>query len=192
MTTFGTKLGQIVSSANGVVVFRQDVVQPGLVLHEVLHAGPVLQRPLHVGDQAGEWVALSFAPDQHLLDQGEHPLLIEVAVPQIGILPGTNVRAARAARRGRVDARRLQPPSVFGAVPGINDVVALVAVVETFLDEGQENVVLLVLAVEEGTDMAGAVENRPGQVYRLVVASMIPPQQRARNQSRDELTQYDC
>lgn len=58
---FGTEPGQIVSSAHGVVVLGQDVIEPGFVLHDVLNAGPVLQRPLHVRHQPGQREALSLA-----------------------------------------------------------------------------------------------------------------------------------
>src|SRR5438270_13821950 len=50
-----------------------------------------------------------------------------------------------------------------------------VAVVETLLDEGEEHPVLLLLAVEEGTDMPGAVEDRTRQPYLLCLAHRASP-----------------
>jgi hypothetical protein len=57
----GPKLGQIVGSAHCVVVLGEDVVQAGFVLHDVLDTGTILERPLHIGDQAGEHKPLGFA-----------------------------------------------------------------------------------------------------------------------------------
>jgi hypothetical protein len=43
------KLGEIVCSYNCIIVLRQDIVQPGLVLDQVIDPWSILQGPLHVG-----------------------------------------------------------------------------------------------------------------------------------------------
>ena len=47
---FCTKLVQIVGSTHRVVVFGQDVIEPRFVFDDVVDAGSILERPLHVGD----------------------------------------------------------------------------------------------------------------------------------------------
>ncbi len=47
----GSKLEQIVRSANGVVVAGQNEVQSSFVLHDVIDAGAVFQCPFHIGNQ---------------------------------------------------------------------------------------------------------------------------------------------
>jgi hypothetical protein len=64
----GTEPGHIVSSADGIVVLGQDVIQPSLVLHNVVDAGPIFQRPLHVRHQPGQGEAAGRSTGQHLFD----------------------------------------------------------------------------------------------------------------------------
>ncbi len=44
------KLGEIVDSYDRVLIPRQDIVQSRLVLHQVVDARPIFERPFHVGD----------------------------------------------------------------------------------------------------------------------------------------------
>jgi len=53
-----TKLVQIVCSADGIIVLREDVVEPCLVLDDIVYTRPVFQRPLHVGDKPRQGKAL--------------------------------------------------------------------------------------------------------------------------------------
>src|SRR3990172_12607637 len=52
------KLGGVVCSNDGVLVPWKQVVELRLVLDEIVDARPVLERPLHVRDQAREGEAL--------------------------------------------------------------------------------------------------------------------------------------
>src|SRR5438094_8969725 len=81
------KLGEIVRSYDRVLIPRQYVVQPCLVLHEIINAWAVFQSPFHVGDEASQRASLLSTELEHLLDQSKHPVLIEVAIPQICISP---------------------------------------------------------------------------------------------------------
>jgi len=58
VTTLAPNLARSYSHMTGVRVARQDVVQARLVLDQVVHPRPVLERPLHVRDQACEREAL--------------------------------------------------------------------------------------------------------------------------------------
>src|SRR2546425_6700752 len=65
-----------------------------------------------MGDQPSQREALLSAALQHLLDQGKHPILIEVAIPQIGISPVAQLELPIFFCRGHIDVGRLQPPAV--------------------------------------------------------------------------------
>ena len=45
------KLGEIVDSYNRVFVSRQQIVQSRLVLHKIIDARPIFERPVHVRNQ---------------------------------------------------------------------------------------------------------------------------------------------
>jgi len=53
----------------------------------VVDSGAIFERPFHVGDQPGPREPLLLALIQNLLDQGEHAILIEVTIAQIGVSP---------------------------------------------------------------------------------------------------------
>src|SRR5712671_6022016 len=55
---FPAKLGEMVRSSDRIAVPRQQVVQPRLVLEQVVDARAILQCPFHVGDQPGQWEML--------------------------------------------------------------------------------------------------------------------------------------
>src|SRR5260370_30566755 len=98
-----------------------------------------------------------------------------MSVSQVGILPAPNYQLPLALGSGHVDARFLQVTQVLRAVPWIDDVEGPVALREALLDEGEKHSVLLFFAVEEGTDMPGAVEDRTRQPYLLWVAHCMSP-----------------
>ena len=66
------KLGEIVRSYDRVLIPRQYVVQPCLVLHEIINAWAVFQSPFHVGDEASQRESLLSTELEDLLDH--HPL----------------------------------------------------------------------------------------------------------------------
>src|SRR6267143_195213 len=74
------KLGEIVDSYDRVLIARQNIVQSRLVLHQIVDARPIFERPFHVRDHPGAREPLLPAPVEDLLDQSEHPILIEVTI----------------------------------------------------------------------------------------------------------------
>ena len=64
------KLGEIVRSENWIRVLREDVVEAGLILHQIVDTRSVLERPLHVGHQSSQRKPLPLACGEHILDQG--------------------------------------------------------------------------------------------------------------------------
>src|SRR6185437_11599007 len=97
-------------------------------------------------------IALRLAALKHLLDQSEHAVLIEAAFAQIGFLPAFYFQLPFPLSRFHIDPGALEYPQMFGPVVGIDNVERLIASVETLRDIGQEYLVLLVFAVEEGAD----------------------------------------
>jgi len=143
------KLGEVVRSYHGVFVPGQDIVQPCLVLDEIINSGPILQGPFHMGKQASEREALPSAAFEHLLDQSQHPLLIEMAISQIRISPVAQLEATALFCRTHIDARRPQPPYVFLPQLRIDNMECLLTVIESLDNEWQQHPVLFVSAVKE-------------------------------------------
>jgi hypothetical protein len=81
------KLGEIVDSYDRVLISRQNIIQPRLVLHQVVDARSIFEGPFHVRDQPSEREPLLSAAVEDLLDQREHPVLIEVTIAQISASP---------------------------------------------------------------------------------------------------------
>ena len=75
------KLGEVVDSYHRVFIARQNVVQSCLVFNQIVNPGPVLKRPIHMRDKPCAHETLLPASVEDLLDQSEHPVLIEVTIP---------------------------------------------------------------------------------------------------------------
>ena len=147
------KLGEIVRSYDRVPIPRQYIVQPCLVLHEIINARTVFQSPFHVGDEASQRKSLPSPVLQHLLDQSQHPVLIEVAIPQICIGPVAQFELPALFCGGHIDGGRRQSAQVFLTELRIYDVEGLLAAGESLLDERKQHPILLVVAVEKRADM---------------------------------------
>jgi hypothetical protein len=153
------KLGEIICSDDRVWIPGQQIVQPRLLLHQVINPRPVFQGPFHMGDQTRErepW--LSTAP-QHLLDQRQHLILIEVAVAQIRVSPIAQLELAAPLGRRHIDTGGRQPAHVFLTQRGIDDMEGLLAARESFLDERQQHPILLVRTVKECADVTLRAEH---------------------------------
>jgi hypothetical protein len=148
------KLGEIVRSSDRVPVPRQQVVQPCFVLEQVIDARPILQRPFHVGDQAGQREVLLSTAFEDFLEESQHPVLIEVAVAQIGLEPGADLELSAPLRRVDIDPGRFQAAQMFGAQGWIHDVERFFATLESLFDEREHHPILLIRAVEEGAHVA--------------------------------------
>ena len=48
------KLGEIVQSYDRVLIARQQIIQPRLILHQVVDSRSIFEGPFHMGDQPGE------------------------------------------------------------------------------------------------------------------------------------------
>jgi hypothetical protein len=59
-----------------------------------------------MGDKASQWEALLSAALKHFLDQSKHPVLIEMAIPQLCIGPVAQLELAALYSRIHIDAGR--------------------------------------------------------------------------------------
>src|SRR5207253_11331218 len=84
---------------------------------------------------------------------------VEVPLLQGGVCPGPDLQLPLALGVGHVDAALLQAAQVLGAVARIDEMQGPVTLVETFFDEGHEHAVLLLLAIEESTDVPLAADD---------------------------------
>src|SRR5688500_5514301 len=81
------KLGEIICSYDRVFIPWQNIVQPRLILDQVINTRSVFQGPFHMGDQTSQRKPLLSPALKDLLDQSQHLVLIEVAFAQIRVSP---------------------------------------------------------------------------------------------------------
>jgi hypothetical protein len=129
-----SKPRQIVGANYRGAVFRHDVVETSTLLGEMFDAGFFFQYPSHVGDPAGVHVPFLFRISQSLFHQGDHRVLIKPTGAEVSVLPTTNLELPSHFGR-RVYAGSPESIHVFLSPPLINDVDALVALLEAFFDE---------------------------------------------------------
>jgi hypothetical protein len=98
-----------------------------------------------------------------ILDQRQHPVLIEAPLTQIRIFPPADFELPPAFGFFYGDARLSQSPTVFRPVVVLDNVERFITLLEPLFDEGEKHPVLIVLAVEKGTDMSGIAEGSSRQ-----------------------------
>src|SRR5260221_4858391 len=99
--------------------------------------GFFLQSPSHVGDPSGVDVPFLFRISQHLSHHGEHRVLIKPTGAELSVLPTANLELPSHFGR-RVYAGSPESTHVFVSPPLINDLEALVALLEAFFDERKQ------------------------------------------------------
>src|SRR4029079_17793356 len=139
-----------------VVVVGKNVIQPRFVRDDVANARPILERPLHVGDESGHRKFLAAALLENLLDQCEHRILVEDPFAEVGLLPAAYFKLLGVLSALRVDSRGRQSLNVAGALGWIDDMNRAVARGKAFTDEWKENLVKLFFVVKERTRMTAA------------------------------------
>src|ERR1051325_8140722 len=133
---------------------------------EVVHSRPVLERPFHVRDEACQRKSLPRTGLQHLLDQGEHPVLIEVPVAQVRLVPGGNLELALRFSGLHCNPGLRQLSAVGLSRHRVYDMECLFAAIEPFAHERLEHTKLFVEAVKERADVAKAIKRSAGKADR--------------------------
>src|SRR5579862_186478 len=83
----GAKLGAVVRSYHRIFIAWQHVIEAGFVFYEIVDPGHVFQRPLHMGHQPRNFIALLRPCLQYLFDEGQHSILREVPIAKVGLVP---------------------------------------------------------------------------------------------------------
>src|SRR5882724_427583 len=130
-----------------------------------------------MGDQPRQREALLSTALKDLLDQRQHPVLIEVAVAQIRVRPIAQLGLAARLCRGHIDAGGRQPPEVFLMQRGIDDMESLLAALESFPDEWRQHPILPVRAVKEGADVTVRAKHGAGEANRWCARTPRSPAQ---------------
>lgn len=94
-----------------------------------------------------------------------------MAVAQVGISPVAQLKAAALFCGQNINARSSQPVQVILAQLRIDDMEGLLAALKAFLDERQQDPILFVWAVKEGTDMTFCAEHGAGEPDWLVAVT---------------------
>src|SRR5439155_14072058 len=98
------KLGEIVDSYDRVLIARQNIIESRLVLHQIVDARPIFERPFHVRDQPGAREPLLSAAVEDVFDKSKHPVLIEVTIAKIRISPVAKLELTTRFRCVHIDA----------------------------------------------------------------------------------------
>jgi hypothetical protein len=106
-----------------------------------------------VSDQAGQPKAPLLRVFKHRWDQGEQPVLIEMAVSNIDLIPVLELELTVLLGVAHIDAGRLDTSHVVITLLGIDDVEGLLASLEALLNEGKQRPVLFLTGVKKGANM---------------------------------------
>src|SRR5205085_11838859 len=162
-----TKLGGVVNADDRISVPRHDVVHSGLELHHVVDPQPTLHWAGGVPDETGEREAPGHGTFEHLLDQGEHGILIEAAHAEKGLVPGAQFELATRLGGGHVDPLSLESPHIIRTLRGIDDMKGPLAALEALPNEGRHDQLLLIGAIEERADVTVLVQDASRELDRL-------------------------
>ena len=134
-----------------------------LILQQPLDTRPILERPLHVGHETGTGKAGAGAAFADAVDNLVRPIAVEGATTEMCISPLTHIEPPVRLRRRHVNAGRRKSLHVLRSPARINDVNGLFTGVQPVSDEGEQNPIVIVGAVEESTDMTVPAQSRPAQ-----------------------------
>src|SRR6185503_11644082 len=89
-----TESGEVIRTDDRIVVLGEHVVDPGLVLEQILDAHFVEERPFHVRHDPREPVARRRVRLEDLLYLMEHRVLLETIVAEVNLVPGPHLELA--------------------------------------------------------------------------------------------------
>src|SRR5690242_21637647 len=123
--------------------------------------------------QPSQGIAFGRSCGKHFLDQSQHPILVEVAIPQVSVLPAFHDQLSARLGSFGINACRVQAGEMVVDEIWIDDVKSLLATFDPFADEWQQNAVLLIRRMEEGANMALCTVCRIGKVDRMFYSSHL-------------------
>jgi hypothetical protein len=98
-----------------------------------------------------------------LVEYCDHAIRIEAAIRKVDVCVDADLELAALFRGRRIDSRRSQASEMVRTLMGVNNVSRLMATLEPIPYEWEQDPILFVVAVEEGTDVAGLAELGTGE-----------------------------
>src|SRR5579864_3492910 len=148
-----SKFREIVGADHGIVVAAPYIVHTRFELDEIVHMRSTLGRPFHVANDATERKSSLGIAARQLLENLQHPVLIEVTVTKICFGVGSKFELAAVLGGRRIDACRSQALQMTVMLPWIYHVDGLIAAFKAVLYEWKQRAVLFVVAVKKRTDV---------------------------------------
>src|SRR6266481_4925995 len=147
------KFREIVCADDSIVVSAPHIVHTRLELNKITNMRPALSRPFHVANDATERKSpLGIAAGQ-LLENLQHPVLIETAVTKIRFSVGPKLELPTLLGGRRINPYSSQTSQMIMMLRRIYDVNCLVATFEAVLYERKQHAILFVVAVKKRADM---------------------------------------
>src|SRR6266478_8815882 len=136
----------VVRTDHWIVVARQHVIQPRLVLDPLIDGGPVLWVPqdcLRVRNQTSEWETKRGPGLERFLHEGERSVLVEAPATQVGLLRRRHLELTSVQRSRHVDAGAAQLLEMLLSVLGGKDMIGALTALEAVAHKRQQGFVLL-------------------------------------------------
>ncbi len=154
------KFVKAVGADDGVVMAAPNVVHSRFELDDIVNVGSICNRPVHPATNAAERESPVRVTASHPLERRQHPVLIEVAIPEIFFRIEPNLELSAPLASCGVDPECCQSLQMVMPLIRIYDMNRFVARLEPVLDERKQDPILLVVAIEKRTDVTYLVELR--------------------------------
>src|SRR5947209_7355550 len=112
---------------------------------------------------------------QHLLERREPAVLVEAGSFERAVLPRPHLQLPGPHRILHIDSCFTEPPEVVLPSVGVDEMEGLVPAIETILDVRAKHAVLLVIAVEERTNVSLLTEGALGKLQRTFAGFHMSP-----------------
>jgi hypothetical protein len=153
------KPGEIVRADNCVRVPGPHLINLCLELQQKVDTRPLFQRPFRVRDVPTDAKSLLSTTLECIFEQRELSIRIEGAIAEKCIGPVMQFKLAVPFRGGCIDPGGCHTLEMIDTSCRIDDMERLVAALESVFDERERHIVLVLTAVEEGTDMTSLAKH---------------------------------
>jgi hypothetical protein len=124
---------------------------------------PILDGPVHTTTNTTQRKRSLGVIASQLFECRYHAIWIETAIRKIRLNVGAKLQLSTLQRDGRINARLIQSLQVTLTLIAIHDVNRLVATLEPIFYEGEQDPILFLITVEEGTNVSVCVELGTGK-----------------------------
>jgi hypothetical protein len=158
-----SKLRKIVRADDRVIVVSPYVIDTRFELNEIFDVRCTFCCPVHMADNAAQRKSPRSVAAGELFEDLKHPILIETAVPEVGLGVGAKLELSALLRGCRIDPSFGQALQMVGVLIRIHDMDGFVATLEPVLYERKQYSVLFLVAIEKRADMTRFAELRTGK-----------------------------